>query len=423
MSKLIGRILLFGVPALIVVGFIALFAVLGATAPEAERADNTVAPAAVFVSEAEPQQVQLSVTTQGQVAPLIEIDLTAQVSGRITFVNPSFVQGGYFEAGEVLIQLEDADHRLAVTRAQALVSQRQQQLIREEAESELAREEWEDLGDGQASALTLREPQLADARAQLAAAEASLAEARLNLSRTRISAPFAGRVRAKNADLGQFISPGSRLGRVFATGTVEIDLPLSDGELTLLNIPLAFQASADTPGPQVELSAIIGGERRVWAGRIVRTDSVINTETRTLSAIVQVDDPYGAAAEAAGAPLAVGLFVSAEIMGRSIDRAYVLPRSALRGANRVYVAEPDATLSIRQVEVIDSSPDRVVLASGVSEGERVITSPVRGAVSGMAVRALGPDGEPLDGELEDETETPPEEAAVADQAASTAAGR
>ena len=423
MNKLLGRFLLFGVPGVILVGFVAVFIVLAQTAPQPERADNSVRPAAVFVAEVEPEAVQLSVNTQGEVAPLIEIDLTAQVPGIITYVNPSFVQGGFFQAGEVLIQLEDADSRLAVTRAQALVSQRRQQLIREQAESELALEEWDSLGEGEASALTLREPQLADARAQLAAAEASLAEARLNLSRTRISAPFDGRVRTKAADQGQFISPGSRLGRVFATETVEVHLPLSDGELTLLNMPLAFQASEAEPGPNVRLSAIIGGSERVWNGEIVRTDSVMNTQTRTLTAIVQVDDPYGAAAEAAGAPLAVGLFVSAQITGRSIDRAYVLPRSALRGADRIYVAELDGTLSIRQVSVIDSSPQRVVIASGVSEGERVITSPVRGAIDGMAVRALDQNGDPLDPEADDDAEIAPEEAAVADQAAPSAAGR
>jgi RND family efflux transporter MFP subunit len=367
--------------------------------------------------------VQLVVNTQGEVTPLIEIDLTAQVSGRITYVNPSFVQGGYFEAGEVLIQLEDADHRLAVTRAQALVSQRQQQLIREQAESELALEEWQSLGEGEASALTLREPQLADARAQLAAAEASLAESRLNLSRTRISAPFEGRVRTKAADLGQFISPGARLGRVFATETVEVNLPLSDGELTLLNIPLAFQASEANPGPAVSLSATIGGIQRVWEGKIVRTDAAMNTQTRTLTAIVQVNDPYGIAATEAGAPMAVGLFVNARITGRSIDRAYVLPRSALRGANSIYVAEIDGTLSIRQVVVIDSNPDRVVIASGVSAGERVITSPVRGAIEGLSVRALDASGEPLDPEPEAEDTAGTDESAVADQAAQIAAGR
>ncbi len=401
----IGRIILSVLILLGVVGaVIGVVGFLGATQQEPERAEIVPRPAAVFVTEAESAEIQLVVRTQGEVKPFIEIDLVSQVSGRITYVNPDFVNGGFFEAGETLVQLEDADYRLAVTRASALVAQRRQQLIREEAEAELALEEWEALGDGEASALTLREPQMAEAQAQLAAAEASLAEARLNLSRTRISAPFDGRVRMKNADLGQFVGPGARLGQVFATDRVEISLPLTNVELATLNMPLAFQATERNPGPAVELSASLAGNLHTWEGRVVRTDSAIDPQTRTMSAIVEVADPYGAAAQAAGAPLAVGLFVNANIEGREIDYAYALPRSALRGSSEVYVAERDGTLSIRQVTVADSSSERVVVTSGVTAGDRVVVSPLRGAANGMLIRALGPDGEPLDPEPEAESD-------------------
>lgn len=409
MSKLVGRLTLFGAPLLVGALFIALFTVLFATKPEPERADVEPRPSAVFVAQAEAEPVQLVVRTQGEVRPLTEIDLTAQVAGRIDYVAPNFVQGGFFRAGETLVRLEDADYRLAVTRAEALVAQRRQQLTREEAEAELAAEEWESLGEGEASPLTLRVPQLEEARAQLAAAEASLAEARLNLSRTRISAPFDGRVRAKLADLGQYVGPGTRIGRVFSTGKAEIRLPLSDSELETLGMPLAFQASEEVDGPDVTLSAVLAGERREWQGEVVRTDSAIDPQTRTLYAIVEVDDPYGSAAEAAGAPLAMGLFVEAAIEGRAIERAYVLPRSALRGENEIYVANRDGTLSIRTAEVIDANSDEVVLASGVQEGEHVVISPIRAAAEGMRITPLGPDGEPLDGfgpsEPEDESQS------------------
>ena len=417
---MIGRIL---ISIALIVGVIVLIgaAVMGlaVTAEQPERAEVVARPTAVFVTEAQPTPVQLSVRTQGEVTPLTEIDLVAQVSGRVTYVNPNFVNGGFFEAGETLIQLEDADYRLAVTRASALVAQRRQQLIREEAEADLAREEWEALGEGEASALTLREPQMAEAQAQLAAAQAGLAEARLNLSRTRISAPFDGRVRMKSADLGQFVGPGARVGRVFSTDRVEIRLPLTNSELATLGMPLAFRAESYDAGPEVQLSAVVAGETRRWAGHVVRTDSSIDPQTRTLSAIIEVADPYGAAADAAGAPLAVGLFVNADIAGQSIEYAYALPRSTLRGANEVFVAERDGTLSIRQVTVADSTPDAVVVTSGVAAGDRVVTSPLRGAADGMLIRALGPDGEPLDPEPEDEAGEATE--AVAEQTAGSRA--
>ncbi|WP_375549887.1 efflux RND transporter periplasmic adaptor subunit [Oceanicaulis alexandrii] len=419
MSKFVGRILILGLPVAVLFAFIFIYIVLAAAAPQAERAEIVARPSAVFVTEAARSPVQLSVTTQGEVTPLTEIDLTAQVSGRITYVNPNFVDGGFFEAGEVLVRLEDADYRLAVTRAEALVAQSRQALVREQAEAELAREEWASLGEGEASALTLREPQMAEARAQLASAQATLDEARLNLSRTRITAPFEGRVRAKSADLGQYVGPGARLGRVFATNRVQVRLPLTNAELATLNLPLAFQANESNPGRPAHLSANVAGQVRNWEGLLVRSESAIDPQTRTMSAIIEIEDPYGEAAETAGAPLAVGLFVTARIDGRELDNAIVLPRSALRGADQVFVAQLDGTLAIHRVTVIDTSAERVVVTAGVEPGDRIVTSPLRGAANGMLVRALDANGDPLDPEpeAEDEFEDEPATDAMVEQTA------
>lgn len=393
MSKIAGRFVLIGLPILIIFAFIFLFVVLGATQPRPETETPVPRPAAVFVVEALQSPVQLEVSTQGEVSPVTQIGLVTQVSGRIAYVNPSFTQGGFFEAGDVLLSLEDEDYRLAVIRAEALVTQRRQALIREEAEAELASEEWLAIGEGDASALTLREPQLADARAQLAGAEASMREARLALARTRITAPFNGRVREKLADLGQYVGPGTRVGEIFSTDTAQVRLPFTDSELGRAGIPVAFQADSYETAPVITLSANLGGAWREWEGRIVRTDSAIDPQTRTLYAIAEVADPYGSAAEAAGAPLAMGLFVEARVPGRNVNMAITLPRSALRGADQVLVARPDGTLSVRTVQIVESSPERLVVASGVEAGEYVVTSPLRGAADGMRIRALDSDGE------------------------------
>ncbi|WP_323762022.1 efflux RND transporter periplasmic adaptor subunit [Maricaulis sp.] len=388
MGSFLGRFLIFAVVGVVGVGIIGM---LFASQQQPERANAAPRPVAVFVDEAQLDTIALHVTSQGEARPRTQINLVPQVAGRITFVNPDFIEGGFFEAGETLIQIEDADYRLAVTRASAQVAQAQQALAREQAESELAASEWAELGDGEASSLTLREPQLADARAQLAAANASLQSARLDLQRTRISAPFSGRVRVKNADLGQYVAPGTQLGTVFSTDAILVRLPLTDHELGLLGIPIAYNA-AGGEGMPVELSATLAGRQHSWQGRITRTDSAIDPQTRVLYAIAEVADPYGSAAEG-GAPLAVGLFVTASITGRDVENAYILPRSALRGQNSVYVAEEGGTLSVRTVEVIDSTSERVVVSSGVRGGEMVVTSPIRGASDGMRIQTFDAAGE------------------------------
>lgn len=377
------KFLIIAAPAVVLAGGVLIVVLMMLAAPKPQKKDEGPRPVSAFVAAVERKTVRLTVTTQGEVRPRVEIDLVPQVSGRIVYVAPEFVGGGIIAEGQDLIRIEDTDYELGVVRARARVAEAEQNLQREQAEAELARKDWEELGEGTASPLTLREPQLADARAKLAAAKADLEDAQLKLRRTRITAPFAGRVRQKQADLGQFVTAGTRLGRIFATDLVEVRLPLTDRELGLLNLPVAF-AAPEGGGPDVILSGVIAGQNRQWTGRVVRTESAIDPQTRLLYAIAEVKDPYGKGADN-GAPLAVGMFVNAEIKGRELAGALVIPRAALRGENTVYVVDKDGELEIRSVDVIHSSVDEAILRSGVRAGERAVTSPLRDPRNGMKI--------------------------------------
>jgi hypothetical protein len=66
----------------------------------------------------------------------------------------------------------------------------------------------------------------------------------------------------------------------------------------------------------------------------------------------------------------------------------VIPRTALRGEDRVFVATADETLEIRRVTVASSSRQRAVLTEGILPGELVITSPVRDPGNGMKIKTV-----------------------------------
>lgn len=366
-------------------GGFALIGVMGALRPKIAPKEVAPAPPAVFYAVAEPRPVTLDVYAQGEVRPRTDINLTAEVAGRIVKTSDAFVVGGAFDEGDLLVKIEDADYRAALAGAKARVAQAEEQLRREEAESDLARKDYEALGrEADPSELTLRMPQLAQARAAFAAAKADLTSAALELERTEIKAPFKGRVRERSAGVGQFISPGAPIGKIFATDVAEVRLPMTDGDLAKLGISIAFVETPETPGPAATLSATIAGEFHAWKARIARTDGAIDPSTRQISAIAVVDDPYGAGADN-GAPLAIGLFVDARIVGKPIESAVVLPRSALYGRDVVYVIRSDDTLEERTVAIVSADKDTITLAGGLEAGERVVTSPLRGARGGDKV--------------------------------------
>lgn len=375
-----------GLPILIfvvmVIGGTNVLALMKPTPAPAEEAPRGIA---VFTEEIVRTDLHLTVTSQGEVRPRREIAISPLISGRISYVSPAFIDGGFVRRGEVLIRIDDADYRLARVRAESQVASAQQALIREQAEAELARQDWEELGTGTASPLALREPQLAQAQASLEAARSQLRDAELALERTVVRAPFEGRIRSKDVDVGQFVSTGSSLGRMFGTDFAEVALPLTDTELGRLGLSFAFEETAEQPGPAVVFSATVAGERREWYGRVTRTAAAVDPQTRLISAIAVVEDPFGEGASN-GIPLAPGLFVSAEVSGETIEGLLEAPRAALRGRNQIFVADADElVMHIHEVNVVYTDRDHVYSDAGVEPGDLAILSPLQAPFDGMSI--------------------------------------
>lgn len=357
--------------------------------PEPEQAEEKFAGLSVFAERVTQDDLNFRVSAQGEVRPQREIVVAPQISGRISFVSPDFIDGGFIRQGQVLVRLEAADYQLAVVRAQSGVASAEQRLAREQAEAEIARQDLINLGITDSSPLARREPQLAEAEAALESAKAQLADAELALSRTAVTAPFDGRVREENVEVGQFASPGQSLGRVFATDVVEVALPITDDQLGQLGLPLAFAETARQRGPEVVFTAAVAGEIRQWVGRVTRTSAAVNPQTRLINVIAELNDPYGAGSDE-GAPMAPGLFVSADIAGRKIDNLLVAPRSAIRGGDNIFIGEPsEGALRIFQVDLVFASPDGAWFRSAdVAPGDLAIISPIRGSNDGMSITIL-----------------------------------
>lgn len=390
-EPLLRRILFGTVPIVVIAGAVIGLGAMNNSRPEPEEKEEVVEALPVVTAAAFVETVQLSVRSQGEVTARAEVDIASQINGRLEYVSPKFLPGGQFNKGDILFRLENKDFQLRVVQAESAIAQAKTQLIRERSESEQARKDAEALGLTDVSDLALREPQVAEAETRLESAYAALEEAQLQLERTIIRAPFDGRVRTKIVDVGAFISPGMSLGQVYSSDVVDVPIPMTDNDLAALNLGIGFLETRANQGPEVLLTATIGGEPHTWNGRITRTDSGFDSNTRVLFAYATVEDPYGAGADN-GTPLAVGLFVDAELEGRELIDTLVVPRSALRGKDKVYIAKDDDTMEIRTVSVESSNREKAIISAGLETGELVITSPVRGAADGMLINPVREDG-------------------------------
>ncbi len=372
----------FIIPGLVILASIFGAVTLMATAPKLKPSAVEPIATTVRVVEVDPRPIRLRVHSQGTVVPNTETELIPEVSGRVVWMSPALVTGGYFEEGDVLLRLESNDYQSALDRAQA-------NLARTEAELEHARFEHERLQSLEVRQLVSRS-QLENALRALRVAEAARNEAQAayeqsnrDLQRTAIKAPFNGLVKREAVDIGQFVSRGSPIGTIYASDQAEVRLPIADRQLAFLKLPVGYRGELPPEEqPNVTLSAEYAGRELTWQGKIVRTEAQIDTASRMVHVIARVSNKNQEA------PLSVGLFVSADIEGLLADDIVVLPRNSLRNGNRVLVVDADDRLHFRAIEPLRMHQDEVFIQSGLKPGERVCISPLQTAVEGMPVNPV-----------------------------------
>jgi RND family efflux transporter MFP subunit len=236
----------------------------------------------------------------------------------------------------------------------------------------------------------LRTPQLENAVAALEAAKARLRQAELNLERTRILAPYAGRILTKEVDIGQYITTGTRLARIYASDALEVRLPLSDEQLSYLTLPEEFRngpAGSATRQAAVNFSVRIGSETFTWSGRLVRTEGSIDINSRQLFVVARIDDPYQ---QTGNRPqLKIGQFIEARISGSRLDDVYRIPRQAVHGERTVHIITPENRLERRELDILWRDADYLVAGGPLRPGEQITLTRLPFAADGIIVRILG----------------------------------
>ncbi len=369
--------------ALLLSGIACAWAVIATRPQMALKTPGAEAPL-VTVIQVEAQTLRLDVHSQGVAMPRNEIDLIPEVSGKIIRLHPDFVAGGFFAHNDLLVSIDPRDYDYAIAQAQAQIAEAKRQLAMEEAQADQAHNEWQALGEGTATSLAMREPQLAEARAKLKAAEASLLQSQIKRSRCELRAPFAGRLQTRLAGLGQTIQAGEKLAHIYSTDLAEIRLPLPTDQLAYLDLPLGAGGGQCRACPKVTLTADFAGALQTWEGRIVRSEGKLDDTTGVLFAVAEVLNPYTQKAD--HPPLLAGLFVQAQVQGKELQNLFVLPQTAVNASQQALVVDAGLRLHIRRLEVLRNEPERILVKNGLNAGDRIVISGIQVPVEGMKVR-------------------------------------
>lgn len=316
----------------------------------------------------------LDVESQGLVEPPFATHLVAQVSGEILSVNDDFMRGNIVRKGAVLAEVDPFNYEVRVQQANASLASARAAFILERAQGQVAEAEWAKITSAEPSELGLRKPQQEQALANVKAAEAALRQAEKDLQRTRIVAPYDAIIQDRAVSPGSYVSAGSTIGQIADMTIAEVRLPVNQNDFAYLD--------NGGIGAEVTLTAELAGKHQAWPAYIVRSEGIVDKQSRMTYLVARVPDPYGVRGETDPA-LAFGTFVSAQIQGKAMPNAVTLPRAALL-QNRVPLVK-DSKLVFAEVNVVRHEGKQSIVEGGLQDGDKVIVTALDHPVDGMDV--------------------------------------
>ncbi|EPJ52306.1 MAG: hypothetical protein OFPI_14510 [Osedax symbiont Rs2] len=339
----------------------------------------------VQVSPIKATDLQLTLSSYGQISAKNLSWITSQVSGRVTMISPALENATFFAKGDLLLSIDSRDYQTAINSAKANLTQAQQALSLERAQVAQAKADWKRLhGSSKIPNLVSRRPQELSAKASVSAAHAQYNQAVLNFQRTKIVAPFAGRVLSKQISLGEFVNANTQLAQIFSSDTLQVRLGLQNSDLAFIDLPeVSPQPSSLSlvqPAVNFETQLI---ERQLWQGSIVRTEAAIDSSSQQLFVIAEITAPYGTD-NADKHPLKIGQYLTANIVGKKLQNVISIEVRHIYQGEFVYLVR-DGLLHRQDITIRWQDDQIALIDSGLKEADQLVTTILAQAASGTPV--------------------------------------
>ncbi|MBB1431521.1 efflux RND transporter periplasmic adaptor subunit [Pseudoalteromonas sp. SG43-4] len=320
---------------------------------------------------------QVIINSYGEVKPLENTLLSAQVSGEVLSWHPNFVAGGIVARGETLFTIEKDNYEAAVLVAEAELARAQAGLIEEQAQARVAEDEAKRFPSKARTDLFLRKPQVLSAQASVKSAQAALKRAQRDLDNCDVTAPYDALVISRNIGVGQFVTMGSQVAELNNIETAEVIIPIAGFDSVFL------------PERIKGITATIiqkGLNSFTREGVIDRDLGIVDNATRMSSLVVRIEDPYGL--KNIQPAIKFGSYVQVNFAGAMLNNIYRLPQELVNNKT-VWIVNEEQQLEPRKVTVIREEGEYFYISDGLQADDKLVITLPEYPQKGMAVKIAG----------------------------------
>ncbi|KPZ65336.1 Toluene efflux pump periplasmic linker protein TtgG precursor [Pseudoalteromonas sp. P1-16-1b] len=353
------------------------FAAINAIAKESDKKEVIDTRPTVQVEAVSANNHQVIINSYGEVQPLENTQLSAQVSGEVVSWHPSFVAGGVVGRGEILFTIEKDNYEAAVLQAEAELARAQAMLIEEQAQAKVAEDEAKRFPNKARTDLFLRKPQVLSAQASVKSAQAALKRAQRDLDNCEVSAPYDALVVSRNVGVGQFVTMGAQVAELNNIETAEVIIPIAGFDSVFL--PERVKGVTAT----VIKTGLNGFTRQAVIDRDL---GIVDNATRMSSLVIRIEDPYGLTNQQPA--IKFGTYVQVNFAGTMLNNIYRLPQELVNNQT-VWVVNDEQQLEPRKVKVIREEGEYFYISDGLEANDKLVTTLPEYPQKGMAVKIAG----------------------------------
>lgn len=324
----------------------------------------------VFTEVVENKTIPIVVTANGNLTAKQRVELYAEVQGVFKKGSKLFKEGQSFLNGQTIISIDAAEYAASVQSAKSNLFNQLTAIMPDlRLDYPDIYGKWQDyLNNFDMSKSTPSLPEMSSEKEKffisgrgILTSFYSVKNLEQRLSKYRISAPFSGVLTEALVTEGTLVRAGQKLGTFIYPEVYELEVSVSKTYTDLLNV-----------GESVELTNLDDDSK--YKGKVIRINGSIDQATQTVKAYIEVDDKN----------LREGMYLEANLNAKKEENAIEIDRSLLLEGNRIFVVR-DSVLDIINVEPVYFSDKRVVLKN-IPNGTTIMSKPLIGAFTGMAVK-------------------------------------
>tara|TARA_B110000483_G_scaffold98783_1_gene121176 strand:+ start:3817 stop:4902 length:1086 start_codon:yes stop_codon:yes gene_type:complete len=294
------------------------------------------------------------ITAIGTVGANESVRIRTEIDGRLLKLN--FDEGQSVKKGQVLVVLDDGEHRAELAAINAELRTEKQRFLRtkELYEKKFISKEALDLQAGAVDRLAAM-VQGADAR----------------LQKTVVTAPFSGAIGLRKVSLGAYLQAGDDIARLEDISSVKVDF----------RVPEVFLAKVRS-GQSISV-VVDAFPNAVFNGKVYAIEAGMDRETRTALVRAKISNKTG--------KLRSGMFARVSLLMAKKKDALSVPEQALwpQGTDNFVFKVIDGKVALTKVELGQRTPGYVEILKGLSPGDLVVTEGQMKIRDGAPVTVLG----------------------------------